>query len=277
MSALTKLKVKNDFIFQRIFGKKENKDILISFLNAVMELEILDVEIDDNTKLDKDRIEDKQGVLDIKAKLYDGTQVNIEIQLVNQYNMEKRTLFYWSKLYSDQIKEGESYSKLKKTVTINILDFEYTTLGKYHSVFHLWEDYNKEYRLTDIMEIRFLELPKFRKLKPDLSKPLDRWLMFIDGYPEEMIDVAKEYDPAIKKAEKILEYLGTNEEIIRMYESRQKAIHDEISRLEGAKAEGINQTAVNMLKEGISKDLIAKCTGLSDKDINEIHELIKKH
>jgi predicted transposase/invertase (TIGR01784 family) len=104
---MKRLKVKNDFIFQRIFGRKENKDILISFLNAILELEgtdkLDDIEIIENTKLEKDRIEDKQGIVDVLAKTFSGMQITIEIQLINQYNMDKRTLFYWAKLFSDQL------------------------------------------------------------------------------------------------------------------------------------------------------------------------------
>lgn len=110
---MKRLKVKNDFIFQRIFGRKENKDILISFLNDIMELSdnnlLEDIEIIENTKLEKDRMEDKQGIVDVLAKTVAGVQITIEIQLINQYNMDKRTLFYWAKLFSDQLGEGRPF------------------------------------------------------------------------------------------------------------------------------------------------------------------------
>lgn len=100
---MKRLKVKNDFIFQRIFGRKENKDILISFLNDIMELSdnnlLEDIEIIENTKLEKDRMEDKQGIVDVLAKTVAGVQITIEIQLINQYNMDKRTLFYWANAF----------------------------------------------------------------------------------------------------------------------------------------------------------------------------------
>lgn len=280
---MNRLKVKNDFIFQRIFGQNENKEILISFLNAVLELDsdkmLNDIEILENTRLKKDGIEDKLGILDIRAKTMLGEQINIEVQLINQHNMDKRTLFYWSKIFSEQLKEGQPFNELKKTITINILDFNYIGVDTYNTVFHLWEDYHKEYKLTDVMEIRFIELPKFRKQKPDFSKPLDRWLVFIEDSPEEVLQMAIKAEPAIAKAEEILEYLGSLEEVRRYYEAREMAIHDEITRITGAKEEGkiegkiegeiskAQEIAKKLVAMGLDMKQISEVTGLSEQQI----------
>lgn len=279
---MARLKVKNDFIFQKIFGQAENKEILISFLNAVLELEgeknLDDIEIVENTKLKKDSIDDKLGILDIRAKTAKGEQLNIEVQLVNQYNMDRRTLFYWSKIYSEQLKEGQPFNDLKKTITINILDFNYIGIDTYHTVFHLWEDSKKDYKLTDVMEIRFLELPKFRKAKPDLSRPLDRWLVFIEDSPEEVLEMVLKAEPAIAKAEELLEYLGSLDEIKRYYEAREMAIHDEITRVTGAKEEGRTEGRLEGKLE-ITKKLIGmkmemkqiiELTGLSEEEVRRL-------
>ncbi len=79
--------------------------------------------------------------------------------------MDKRTLFYWGKMYLENIKQGQDYTSLEKVITINILDFEFLGTESYQSSFHLWEDIEKDYMLTDVVEIHFLELPKFRKKK----------------------------------------------------------------------------------------------------------------
>jgi predicted transposase/invertase (TIGR01784 family) len=287
---LDRLKVKNDFIFQKIFGQNEHKEILISFLNAVLALEaeqkLTDIEIMENTRLKKDNIDDKLGILDIRARVATGEQINIEIQLVNQYNMDQRTLFYWSKLFSEQLKEGQPFQSLKKTITINILDFNFIGIDHYHSVFHLREACHPEYKLTDILEIHFLELPKFRKAKPDLGKPLDRWLVFIEDSPKEVREMAMNNDPAIAKAEELLETLGSLDEVKRYYEAREMAIHDEVTRITGARAEGLAEgrtegeaegiikgkleTARNLLSMGMSIQNIAAATGLSIEQIEEL-------
>jgi predicted transposase/invertase (TIGR01784 family) len=257
---MKRLKVKNDFVFHKLFGEIKNKDILISFLNAVLELEnskkLDDIEIIDGTELKRDSLADKLGILDIRAKTVQGEQINIEVQLVNQNNMDKRTLFYWSKMFTEQLKEGQPYNDLKKTIAINILDFNFIEVEKFSTVFHLWEDKNKFCKLTDVLEIRFLELPKFRKKQPDLSNPLERWMVFIEGSPQEVLEMAKEAEPAIAKAEEILAQLGSFDEVRRYYEAREKAIHDEISRITGAKAEGREEGIALGIAQGIEQGIV---------------------
>jgi predicted transposase/invertase (TIGR01784 family) len=76
--------------------------------------------------------------------------------------MEKRTIYYWGKLFLDGIKQGEDYINLAKVITVNILDFEYLKLDRFHTKYHLWEDEDKDYLLTDLMEIHFIEPAKVR-------------------------------------------------------------------------------------------------------------------
>ena len=265
---MKRLKVKNDFIFKKLFGEAENKDILISFLNAVLELSsadrLDDIDLVEGTALKKDSPDDKLGILDIRAKTVRGEILNIEVQLINQYNMDKRTLFYWAKLFAEQLKEGKPYNDLKKTITINILDFNYIETEQYSTAFHLWEDTDRNCKLTDVLEIRFLELPKFRKRQPDLSKPLDRWLIFIEDSPEEVREMAKREEPAIARAEELLERLGSFDEIRRYYEAREMAIHDEVTRLTGAKAEGIAEGRVEGISEGERKKALQIARSLLD-------------
>lgn len=104
MDKFSRLKPVNDVVFKKLFGDKVRKNSLISFLNAVLTEHVIDVEIQEE-KLDLDMIDDKLGILDIKAVLSSGEKVNIEVQQVNQYNMIKRTLFYWSKLYAENFKK----------------------------------------------------------------------------------------------------------------------------------------------------------------------------
>ena len=126
---MQRLRPLNDFIFKKLFGKTENIDNLKSFLNAVLNKdktqELVELEIINEKELTTDNIQDKKGIIDVLAKTSDGTNINIEVQLTNQDNMDKRTLFYWSRIYSRSIVKGEDYSNLNKVITINILDFNY--------------------------------------------------------------------------------------------------------------------------------------------------------
>jgi predicted transposase/invertase (TIGR01784 family) len=287
-----RLKVKNDFIFQKIFGQNEHKEILLSLLNSILhgqaERKLTDIAIIENTKLQKEYPDDRLGILDIRAKLLTGEQINIEIQLANKYDMDRRTLFYWSKLFYGQLKTGQSFELLKKTITINIIDFDYINLEPYHTVFQLRENAQKDYCLSDLLEIHFIELSKFRKVKPDLTQSLDRWLLFIEDSPEEVRQMLSNTDPEIAKAEAILEHLGSLDEVRRYYEAREMAIHDEITRMNGARKEGREEgreegrlegeeegrvkTAKNLLLMGLDVETVAKGTELSVAKIVEIQK-----
>ncbi|WP_300531919.1 Rpn family recombination-promoting nuclease/putative transposase, partial [Peptacetobacter sp.] len=102
------------FVFKKIFGNEKHPEILISFLNAVIKPQSLikSVQIR-NTDIDKEYLSDKYSKLDIKALTDKGEYVNIEIQVKNEYNMIKRSLYYWSKLFESQIVKGDDYDKLE--------------------------------------------------------------------------------------------------------------------------------------------------------------------
>lgn len=105
---MRKVKPLNDFIFKKIFGEKGNEDILISFINAVLKRTnkepIIEIEIIDNKQLTKEVINDKTGIIDVRARTAKGENVDIEVQLTDQGNMDKRILFYWGKMYLENIK-----------------------------------------------------------------------------------------------------------------------------------------------------------------------------
>ncbi|MDF2716992.1 MAG: Rpn family recombination-promoting nuclease/putative transposase [Paenibacillus sp.] len=182
--AIKRLKPKNDFIFQRLFGEQETEDSLISLLNAILRLEgerrIVNLMVIENKQLAKKLIDDKTGRLDVRAETADRVQINIEVQLTDYRNMPRRSLFYLSKLYADSIKSGGRYEELKKTIAINIVDFRLFEFERFHSTFHFYEDNEDRFMLTDAMEVHFIEYPKFKATRKDLEDPLHRWLLFLD-------------------------------------------------------------------------------------------------
>ena len=99
-----RLKPKNDFIFQRLFGESETKETLISLLNAILRLppekQLADLIVIENKALLQEFIDDKTGRLDVRAETLDGVQFNIEMQMANEHNMDRRTLFYFGKIVS---------------------------------------------------------------------------------------------------------------------------------------------------------------------------------
>lgn len=219
-------------------------------------------------------MEDKTGILDVRAKTEDGTQINIEVQLTDQRNMDKRTLFYWGRLFNEGIKKGEDYRNLCKVITINILDFEYLPLEKFHSKFHLWEDEEKEYMLTDLVEIHFIEVAKFNELKEKNLKEdkLQRWLTFFNkDISEETLKELMDMDKDIKKVEERLEYLSSDKKTIELYKAREKSLHERANMISSAKEEEKEEIAINLL-DILEDEIIAKKVGLPIEKVKKLRD-----
>ncbi|MGL4991864.1 MAG: Rpn family recombination-promoting nuclease/putative transposase [Sarcina sp.] len=238
---------KTDFIFKKIFGSESNKSILISFLNATLKSkdEIKEV-ILENTDIEKNFIEDKFSRLDIKATTNKGEKINIEIQLRNEKNMIKRTLYYWSKVYEEQLTEGRNYSSLNRTICINILNFDYLENNKFHSMFRL-KDVDTDKELTDVMEIHFIEIPKLSD-ESEEKDMLAAWIEFLKNPESEKVRSLENNIKAIRDAKDELVKISSDKKQRAMYEMRQKALHDEANALYSAKEQGIEQGKIEAVK-----------------------------
>lgn len=163
--------------------------------------------------------------------------INVEIQLINQYNMIKRTVFYLSKMILSQLKKGEDYSALSRTITINILDFNYLEEDNFINNYLYHNKITKKI-LSDLCEIIFIELPKFNNTHKDYDDKLHKWLTFLaNASGKEIQDMAKT-DSEIKEAMDVLYNISSDEELRRLIDLRELAIMDEQNRLNGAKKEG---------------------------------------
>ncbi|MGC5816112.1 Rpn family recombination-promoting nuclease/putative transposase [Clostridium perfringens] len=267
-----------DFVFKKIFGTEKNKPILINFLNAVIKptTSIKDVEIKNND-IDKDFIEDKFSRLDVKATTSNKEHINIEIQVKNEYNMIQRTLYYWSKMYSEQIQNRDNYSKLERTVCINILNFKYLKNDKYHNAYRLKEITSNE-ELTDLQEIHFIELPKFNEIgnkeyveNVEKMDALEKWLEFLVEPESNTVRQLELSNEEIKLAKSELYRLSMDSKEREQYNMREKAIYDRISALENAEAKGKREGKLEIIRESLSQgldiSLISKITGLSEEEI----------
>lgn len=246
------LSPKVDFVFKRIFGNEKHPNILISFLNAVMKPidPIKSVQIM-NSDIEKEHIEDKYSRLDIKAITNKGEYINIEIQVKNEYNMIKRSLYYWSKMFESQIVEGDNYNKLAKTVCINILDFKYLRNDKFHNAYRL-KELNTNEELTDAMELHFIEIPKLRKLddSDEISDMLEAWITFIQSPTSKVINKLEISSQEIKQAKEELLRLSGDDKERERYERRKESILERVSLIESAEQKGIEKG----LKEGAKKE-----------------------
>ncbi|HML34236.1 Rpn family recombination-promoting nuclease/putative transposase [Sporomusa sphaeroides] len=231
----------NDYVFKRIFGSEENKDILLNFLNAVLNsrsgYELTEIELLDR-ELDPDFLGDKYARLDILGRTAKGSLINIEVQIVNQYNIEKRTLFYWAKLYQGQLQSGQSHALLKKTVTINVLNFIcLPDASRYHNTYHVREDETHQV-LNDDLEIHFLELPKLLCRTSTPQTRLEKWLLYLNNAEGKELEEVLMSEPMIKKALTCEQIFAKSALERRRYELREKAIMEEQTLLHGAREEG---------------------------------------
>ena len=288
-----RLTLKNDYLFKLLLGSEENKACLQDFLECVLDMPagmIADLELLDK-ELTKDEITDKTGILDVKLRLKDGTTIDIEIQ--NSWSAEfiPRTLFYWSKMYIEGFKEGEPYTSLDKSITINLISQGFNQSSEMHSAYSLLEQ--KTYKpLTDLMEIHFLSLSAARKFeiqKDPIEKrqKLINWLRFIATDDKEERAMLAATSPILQLLNEKVDVLSLTPEERKLYESRMKLKSDiatisEVqfkSGLERGLAEGevrgsrqkALETAKTMLTMGYPIVDICKISGLTTDEVEAIH------
>ena len=275
----------NDYLFIKVLVEKGDEVQLLGFLNAALgrsdENRLASVEILENKTFSPEFFGNKASILDLRARLRDGTMVNIEVQLQNQGNMDRRSLFYWSKEFTKSLKAGQDYQELPDTIAINIINFQFLDTENFHTIFRLREDTEHALVLTDALEIHFLDMVRYRKQRSKNMEngPLHRWLAWLDeNSPPELIAEVVGNDEAIKAAEERLVYVTGDEDAIRAYEYRQKLQWDEISfrnnALREGRAEGLAEGKAEGLAEGKAEEKleIARKMKNAGKPFGEIVE-----
>ena len=276
---------KMDFVFKRIFGNENHPNVLISFLNAVLTpVDPIKSVIVKDTTIEKSHLEDKYSRLDVKAITNKGEHINIEIQLKDEYNMIKRSLYYWSKLYEGQLENGENYQKLSRTICINLLDFNLLNHDKFHSVYRL-KDCETNEELTDVMELHFIELKKMKDVNrvEEVKTKLEAWLYFINQPDSELVQELEKVEVEIKEAKAELIRLSGDRKERERYEKRRESRLNEISALayaeEKGMVKGIEQGAkiekieiAKKLLDVLDDETISLKTGLSLEEVKEIRK-----
>ena len=257
-----KLNRLNDVFFKYLLGDIKKKSLTLSFINGILN------RTDENRFIDLDFLdkeltpiiqEGKVSVLDIRARMNDGTQVNIEVQVCKDPDMTKRSLYYWSKMYSGELHEGEPYSKLVQAISINLMDFNafpaYTTC---HHSYHIYNDETHD-RLLDDLELHFIELEKIRIGDIRKLRKSEQWIAYFSNQcSDEEREVLAMSEPAIKEAMKCEMYFTKNEKLRRQYEIQEKARRDYISLMDNLKnshQRGVEEGIKQGLKQGIEQGL----------------------
>ena len=276
-----KLNLKNDIVFKAFFSKKGNEKYLKEFLEALLKIHIEEIEVRSEVSLLKLDEKEKGGKLDIEAKLNTGI-INIEMQVNNLKNIEKRTAYYASKIMAREVGIREKYENIKPVIMVNILDYELFGFKEYVSKTEIVLKEHKDYEVIKDLQWYFIELPKFRMSNPDMEDKLNQWLALIDNEDRGMIKMAEEKNKTIKEAKKEVEYLTGEEEIKRLAELREKWAMDRRSEISDAREEGIEEgkkeeklaIAKNMLNKGKSEEDILDFTGISKEELEKLKEAI---
>jgi len=291
MHKLFKVTLRNDYAFKRVFGTEENKDVLQDLLECILDIppeDIAGLELLDK-EFHKDSISDKTGVLDVKLRLKNNTIIDIEIQ--NRWNSEfvQRTIFYWAKMYTENLKTGEVYTKLPKCITINIVGEGFDLNNLIHSEYNVVEKHIND-RLSDELEIHFLNLAKVKDEEliehDEKKKKLYNWLKFIETDNPEVREMLAENSEMMRKANSAIAVMEMSPKEKWLYENRMKYEHDKASWKHAGYQEGMLQGEIKGIEQGAYQtrletaklmkqancelDFIIQMTGLSKEEIEAL-------
>ena len=266
----------NDILFKIVFGTTSGEPTMRALVNALLDLHGADEIVELillNPISEKQYIEDKGPIFDLKARDSKGRQYNVEVQLrpgVGDYL--KRSIYYISRFYSEQMQRGDSYQDLLKTVSISLVDFNLLPdTEAVHSTFLLREK-NSGYLLSDVLELHYVELRKFKPAKPqELRTRFERWLYFLkfaDLYgPEDiLLPDNLQQEEGIVMALESMRRAYAKDPIRELIEAREKAERDDLNRLYTAKLEGKLEVARNLLAAGLDRETVLRAAGLNESD-----------
>ena len=269
------LSPKLDVVFHMLFGEQKHERITKKLIGDVIGEKVETIELEQTPYLWGEQAEDKVGIVDVRATINNKNPIDIEMQIVDNKNIEKRILYYWSKLYLKQLKEGQKYDKLERSIGIIFLDYKIERLKELpvHTKWQIINTENGKYILTKDLEIHIIELPKIKEMKEEGN--LKKWILFLENPEgEETKEMAKK-EPEIKEAIEALEDISSDEAKIRIAELREKYIADRESEIETAEEKGIKKGIEQGIEQGIKSEKIeiAKKLKKENMTIEKIEEL----
>lgn len=296
---------KNDVAFKKVFGSEKHKDILIHFINDILELkgnnQIEDVEYLSPIQ-DPEIASKKQSIVDVLCKDKNGVQIIVEMQVAPTKGFQKRAQYYAAKAYSRQLNSGQQedgrYQNLKEVVFIAIADcIIFPDKSEYKSDHVILDKNNYDHDLQDF-SFTFIELPKFKKDKiEELSSIVEKWCYFFKNAAKTSEEDLKKLigsDLVIEQAYDALSQFNWNEQELLAYDQEIKRIRDNIAALDYQYDKGIEKgiekgivegivigeargeeksilkVARRMLKQNTDVKFISSVTGLSTDEVLEL-------
>ena len=255
------VKLKLDVVFKRVFGEEKNIALTKALISDLLEIprdEIQNVTIL-NVEIPPERWRQKFNRLDLQLQV-DDKIVNVEMQVRGEKSFRDRSLFYWSRIFTRDLKTGEVYKQLKQTICVNILDFDLfdDEDEDYHTTVRV--TYGKRRRLfTKKFAIHVFELKKLNRFIK--GRPMEDWLRLINvGSKEELMAIIDSATiPEVRDAGIVLNDFQADERMRQEAWYREKQMHDEASQIDDAIEEGIaigiEKGITKGIEEGIEKGI----------------------
>ena len=272
----------NDFFFKKIFGSAGSEKITTSLLEAILKIDITAIDLDKNPITEKEVLDDKLGVMDIRLEINGNIDCDVEMEMVNRGNIEIRLMRYVSKIFIKGLKVGEKYVEAKDSIAILVANFELDKHKEVKKILTEYEMREKDYGnivLTEKIKVYILELPKIERMKSE-DKNLNLWIKFIKDLEVNHMADNKEKDEkleetikAIQEAKKKYEELCQDEHARYIAELREKYIEETASVRQMGYEEGLEKGLEKEKKE-IAK--IMKEKKYSNEEIMQITELTKE-
>ena len=273
------LRPTNDIVFQMLFSTV-NIEITKGLISALLESEINSLELDLNKQLQGDEVDDKIGIVDLRAKIDNNIECEIEMQMIYSKNFIPRLLYYWSKLYSNQLKKGKKYDALNKTISIAIINENVPELKGLlsHTKWQIRESGNYRKILTDKLEIHIIEIRKaIEEYKNNRKNERLQWMMFLNNPDSKEVDSIMKDNIKIKEAKNTLHDLSQDEKNQRIAELRLKNILDKQDIYETGIEKGIKREKENIIVEMLkAKEPIEKIMKFTNTKKQEIEKIKKE-
>ena len=210
----------------------------------------------------------KQGILDVKVFLQDGTRIDLEMQLRRQKFWEKRSLYYLAKMYSDILFMGQNFDRLRRCIGISILDFNLTENERYHSVYRMRDETGKDY--SDLLELHIIEL---RKTLTGNNR-MDDWIRLFNAETEEDLYMIKTKNAGVQKAKYVIQEMSLTEAMCDALESYRKRKMDRKSEDAYVYDQGMERgklaVLIDLVQEGkLDVDTAAETCGITPKEFGE--------
>lgn len=268
-----------DFGFKKLFGTEMNKDLLISFLNALFNdtrREIVDVEYLNGENLGEGYA-DRRSVFDVYCRATDGSRFIVEMQKAEQAYFKDRSIYYATTPIRQQAPKGEWDYHLDNVYTIGILNFEFPH-GEYpaDSYFHVikLKDVEDNHVFYDKLTFFYLEMPKFTKTEDELETMFDKWMFVLHNLYRLLERPKALQDRIFQKLFEQAEIAKYSDAERRQYEESKKVFWDNFSVLKTARDKGLQEGIQQGIQQGIQNEkketiLRMKAKGFSLDDISE--------